>query len=66
MRFLRNSRVSTLLIAMPMCSGAAAAAELCQGYGPQTPRDISDQAGTNVRIFTLAPGASQMNLCDVQ
>lgn len=38
---------------------------MCEGYGPQTPRDISSAAGTNQRVFTLAPPASQMNLCNI-
>jgi len=41
------------------------AQELCQGFGPQTPRDISHVAGTNQRVFTLAPAATQMNLCNI-
>ena len=43
----------------------AAAEELCVGYGPQTPRDISSAAGTNARVFTLAPPATLMNLCNI-
>ena len=46
-------------------SEPAWAQELCQGYGPQTPRDISNVAGTNQRIFTLAPAPTQMNLCNI-
>lgn len=45
--------------------GSAEAADICQGYGPQTPRDISAQAGANPRSFTLAPAASEMNLCNI-
>lgn len=44
---------------------AASAQELCQGFGPQTPRDISKTEGSNQRIFTLAPAARQMNLCNI-
>ncbi len=43
----------------------ATAQELCTGFGPQTPRDISSVTGTNKRIFTLATAASQMNLCNI-
>ena len=39
--------------------------ELCQGFGPQTPRDISSVAGENERVFTLAPQSDQMNLCNI-
>jgi len=40
-------------------------AEMCVGYGPQTPRDISQVEGSNARIFTLAPPSDQMNLCNI-
>ena len=45
--------------------GAATSAEICTGYGPQTPRDISNLDGQNERVFTLAPPASEMNLCNI-
>ncbi len=43
----------------------ASAQEACVGYGPQTPRDISEMSGENQRIFTLAPAPDQMNLCNI-
>jgi hypothetical protein len=43
----------------------AAAEELCAGYGPQTPRDITSAVGTNARVFALAPPATRMNLCNI-
>ncbi len=46
-------------------AGPAHAAEMCQGYGPQTPRDISSKAGSNKRIFALAGSTSSMNLCNI-
>ena len=46
-------------------AASASAQELCQGYGPQTPRDIASVVGTNQRNFTLAPAASEMNLCNI-
>lgn len=55
--------VSTLA-AFALASPATAAA-LCLGYGPQTPRDISQKAGTNSRVFNFAPPASDMNLCNI-
>jgi len=42
-----------------------AAQDICQGFGPQTPRDISDKVGTNARAFTLAPAPETMNLCNI-
>jgi len=37
----------------------------CEGFGPQTPRDIDNLAGENKRLFTLAPKSSEMNLCNI-
>jgi hypothetical protein len=39
--------------------------DLCQGFGPQTPRDISSVTGANKRVFTLAPPATELNLCNI-
>lgn len=44
---------------------AAAQAQMCQGFGPQTPRDIALAAGANNVTFPRAPEANQMNLCDI-
>ena len=43
----------------------AQGAEVCQKYGPQTPRDISRKDGTNARVFPLAPPPSALNLCNI-
>lgn len=51
---------ATLIVAFP-----ASAESACQGYGPQTPRDISIPSGANQRLFNLAPAASRMNLCNI-
>lgn len=40
-------------------------AALCEGFGPQTPRDISLTSGTNDVLFGLAPPATELNLCNV-
>ncbi len=37
----------------------------CEGFGPQTPRDIDDVAGENKRKFSMAPKAEDMNLCNI-
>jgi len=37
----------------------------CEGFGPQTPRDIDNRAGTNLRTFALAPPANELNLCNI-
>ncbi|MBV6323477.1 delta-class carbonic anhydrase [Duganella violaceipulchra] len=36
-----------------------------KGYGPQAPRDLSAKGGSNLRVFTTAPAASRMNLCNI-
>ena len=41
------------------------AADVCQGFGPQTPRDIDSHVGTNDRIFALADDYQNMNLCNI-
>ncbi len=40
-------------------------AEVCQGYGPQTPRDIDSVAGTNKVKFQLAGDSADLNLCNI-
>jgi hypothetical protein len=54
-----------LVAGLWVASGAASAETLCQGYGPQTPRDVSSRVGDNARIWTLAPSPGQMNLCNI-
>ncbi|MEM7480011.1 MAG: delta-class carbonic anhydrase [Acidobacteriota bacterium] len=41
------------------------AEDVCQGFGPQTPRDIDQKAGENPRVFGFAPESTQMNLCNI-
>ena len=36
-----------------------------KGIGPQSPRDIDHLDGQNKRVFSLAPQATQMNLCNI-
>ena len=57
--------MKALTAALILVAAPAMAQELCQGYGPQTPRDISSPAGANDRLFAEAPPASQMNLCNI-
>jgi len=45
--------------------GQASAADICKGFGPQTPRDITSKAGSNPRSFATAPPVGKMNLCDI-
>ena len=39
--------------------------EICQGYGPQTPRDIDQLDGDNKVKFQLAGESSGLNLCNI-
>ncbi len=45
--------------------GDAAADQVCQGFGPQSPRDIDNLAGNNQHSFALAPDYDEMNLCNI-
>lgn len=41
------------------------ASGVCEGFGPQTPRDIDNVSGENRRVFSIAPPAEDMNLCNI-
>lgn len=62
--------------ALLIAAGAAFAAEksdsavkhtgpVCEGYGPQSPRDIDVLTGTNSVNFQIAGSSSEMNLCNI-
>lgn len=36
-----------------------------KGFGPQSPRDLAIQHGTNKQLFSTAPPHTQMNLCNI-
>lgn len=69
--------LATSAFVLTACSGQASSdtskaavekvvsSDLCEGFGPQTPRDISSLLGTNPVNFTLAPPASELNLCNI-
>lgn len=42
-----------------------AEAKICEGFGPQTPRDITKKAGSNPVEGELAPDYDEMNLCNI-
>ncbi|WP_158965055.1 delta-class carbonic anhydrase [Chachezhania sediminis] len=51
---------------MAACLATSATSEqICSGFGPQTPRDISDLRGRNTQIFPAAPASTEMNLCNI-
>ena len=49
----------------PTSTKTASNSELCQGMGPQTPRDISSVTGLNLDNFPMAPSSTSMNLCNI-
>ncbi|MEQ9259925.1 MAG: delta-class carbonic anhydrase [Roseovarius sp.] len=53
-----------LLLGLPGFA-LAQSAKTCWGFGPQTPRDISQAEGRNARLFSLAPAPAAMNLCNI-
>lgn len=61
-----TSRFSWLASACLLVGASSATAQdLCQGFGPQSPRDISSPAGLNTTRYTFAPAASDLNLCNI-
>lgn len=36
-----------------------------KGFGPQSPRDLAELAGSNPRVFSAAPASTEMNLCNI-
>ncbi len=64
MRFIHTLIIGTMIIGSGLTSQANAD-NLCKGYGPQTPRDISSAAGSNTRFFSMAPPSENLNLCNI-
>lgn len=73
MKLGTNSRILAVM-ALGLVSATSMAAsgghghgagKACEGFGPQTPRDIDNLQGENERIFELAPPSSEMNLCNI-
>jgi carbonic anhydrase len=58
---------SSRLIAVILTVGFSfsAAAKVCQGFGPQTPRDLSVKTGSNPVNGAFAPQAANLNLCNL-
>lgn len=64
MRFAKLRHITVLTLPL-IFLGTAHSAEICQGYGPQTPRDIASKSGTNPISFAVAPPSTEMNLCNI-
>jgi len=54
-----------LFSAAGMAGDQGTSGQICVGYGPQTPRDIDNLTGENDRVFSIAPGYKEMNLCNI-
>lgn len=54
----------TTAFAMTLATSALAA-DTCDNAGPQTPRDITLTAGSNMADFPWAPQYTEMNLCNI-
>lgn len=69
--YKRLATVSSITVGAMMWASVAFAAEDaevapgCEGFGPQTPRDIDQLHGTNDREFSLAPEYDDLNLCNI-
>ncbi len=66
--FLFASAVNAKSVADSVVSEQRAALEkntVNQGFGPQSPRDISQNYGTNLRRFGTAPNHNELNLCNI-
>ena len=53
------------LVGVGLTVTSVEAKEICEGYGPQSPRDITQKAGTNKQRFAVAPSYREMNLCNL-
>lgn len=60
-----NRVFSGVVIAMIVAANNVWSQEVCEGFGPQTPRDIESETGENKRAVSLAPDYRQMNLCNI-
>jgi hypothetical protein len=66
--FLFASAVNAKSVADSVVSEQRAALEkntVNQGFGPQSPRDINQNNGTNLRSFGATPNHSKLNLCNI-
>lgn len=76
MKLMKSAVSSALLLALGLAQTAWASEEhivapvaddefVCEGFGPQTPRDIDSAEGENKTVFSLAPSYKDMNLCNI-
>jgi len=57
----------TSMLAVPVAFAEhhATGGAACEGFGPQTPRDIDNKTGQNKVVFSIAPSADKLNLCNI-
>ena len=61
--YLGSYVAASFLLAAPAL--AAESGATCEGFGPQTPRDIDYVKGENKRTFNIAPASKDLNLCNI-
>lgn len=59
------SQIALLACCSAILPAQTMAAEACQSYGPQAPRDIDKLSGNNQHHFSLAPNYQSLNLCNI-
>lgn len=77
MKFIKSNAAITValvasLISISACNNKNSSTKTvqadpaaCEGFGPQTPRDIDNARGENDRVFATAPNYQKMNLCNI-
>ena len=70
MKYKITTAMAGMLLVMPLMAAggqdkATNDGKVCSGFGPQTPRDIDSVKGENKVVFTMAPPAEKMNLCNI-
>lgn len=60
-----QAKTSVAALAALLVFSAPGWGQICEGFGPQTPRDIDSRTGENPVIFSVAPDSQRMNLCNI-
>ncbi|MCL1125736.1 delta-class carbonic anhydrase [Shewanella surugensis] len=65
---IKGLYLTTLLLGFVFLSQSMAAIDhdlICEGFGPQAPRNLQLGEGENTSVFGIAPPFTQMNLCNM-
>lgn len=70
MKYIASAMAASFLFVTPAFASDdhghhSSGGKICESFGPQTPRNIDNAMGENKIIFTMAPPASAMNLCNI-